>query len=265
MSWVARDSNFARSLAVSLAGRGSLTSNLKFDQARLGFLSPVSVYIGIYIRCLHTFWCSYSSNPCQHFHASSLTHCTLFAGPTPPCDDITEHMYCPYVCEMIWMVENPIRATDSKHLRLLTQLQLVADFQQSYQTDSKFKPPPPQAPRMRSKSWWLSKSKRVKNRSFKFRAVVLHFSFQQSVPDALESEMKWELFKKSCQFRTKNFRQHGDNIRAAIHFEDQEFAMFTCGIENLVLSFTDNEGEATNICLVHIDPHGKLNISLQWS
>ena len=171
--------------------------------------------------------------------------------------------YCPYVCEMIWMVENPIRATDSKHLRLLTLLQLVADFQQSYQTDLKFKPPPPLALRMRSKSWWLSKSKRVKNRSFKFRAVVLHFSFQQSVPDALESEMKWELFKKSCQFRTKDFRQHGDNIRAAIHFEDQEFAMFTSGIENLVLPFTDNEGEATNICLVHIDPHGKLNISIQ--
>ena len=77
--------------------------------------------------------------------------------------------------------------------------------------------------------------------------------------------MKWELFKKSCQFRTKNFRQHGDNIRAAIHFEDQEFAMFTSGIESLVLSFTDNEGEATNICLVHIDPHGKLNISIQFS
>ena len=77
--------------------------------------------------------------------------------------------------------------------------------------------------------------------------------------------MKWELFKKSCQFRTKNFRQHGDNIRAAIHFEDQEFAMFTSGIESLVLSFTDNEGEATNICLVHIDPHGKSNISIQLS
>ena len=69
--------------------------------------------------------------------------------------------------------------------------------------------------------------------------------------------MKWELFKKSCQFRTKGFRQHGDNIRAAIYFEDQEFAMFTSGIEKLVLSFTDNEGEATNMCLVHIDPHGK--------
>ena len=81
----------------------------------------------------------------------------------------------------------------------------------------------------------------------------------------IESEMKWELFKKSCQFRTKNFRQHGDNIRAAIHFEDQEFAMFTSGIENLVLSFTDNEGEATNICLVHIDSHGKLNIPIQFS
>lgn len=63
--------------------------------------------------------------------------------------------------------------------------------------------------------------------------------------------------KKSCQFRTKNFRQHGDNIRAAIHFEDQEFAIFTSGIKNLVLSFTDNEGEATNMCLVHIDPNGK--------
>ena len=68
--------------------------------------------------------------------------------------------------------------------------------------------------------------------------------------------MKVELFKNFCQFRTKDFRQHGDNIQAAIHLDEQDFALFTNG-SNLVLSFTDNEGEATNMCMVHIDPNGR--------
>ena len=56
----------------------------------------------------------------------------------------------------------------------------------------------------------------------------------------------------------KDFRQHGDNIQAAIHLDDQDFALFTSGINDLVLTFTDNEGEATNMCMVHIDPMGKV-------
>ena len=66
--------------------------------------------------------------------------------------------------------------------------------------------------------------------------------------------MKVELFKEFYQFRTKDFRQHGDNIQAAIHLDDQDVAVFTSGIEDLVLSFTDSEGAATNMCMVHIDP-----------
>ena len=71
--------------------------------------------------------------------------------------------------------------------------------------------------------------------------------------------MKWELLKESCQFRTKDFRQHGDNIQAAIRLDDQDLALLSAGISDLELSFTDNEGEATNMCMVHIDPNGRSN------
>ena len=74
--------------------------------------------------------------------------------------------------------------------------------------------------------------------------------------------MKWELLKESCQFRTKDFRQHGDNIQAAIRLDDQDLALFSAGISDLELSFTDNEGEATNMCMVHIDPKDKKDIAL---
>ena len=44
--------------------------------------------------------------------------------------------------------------------------------------------------------------------------------------------------------------------------DGQEVAMFANGIKDLVLSFTDNEGGATNMCMVHIDPKDKKEIML---